>query len=944
MQIYLKKKSEKKKNEKKKISKNYIKIFLQGYFLLTLIVGSLAMYYVGTSWKVESIIKEFKNSITKAGRYEMIYLPKILFGSFLNNFNKVENLNINLKFEAELTLENNRKRAIAENGLNPNTTAREVNFTIQDKNKILKGKIRLKGGRNAHWNEKKYSTYKIDLDANQYFMGMNKFSISKPRMRNYIHEWLYHEMGKELGLINLNYKFINVSINGSKKRLYALEEGFSKELIERSKRRNGPIFSLREELSMEGKKSVVEIYNKKYWNTEENYKLAEEAANKLNKFFLQKEKAENVFDLDKWATLLAICDYLKTFHGAQQKSVKFYYNPINGLFEPVLYDGHRGRQHPNYNKWNYNYNDQIIFDYVFKHSDSYFPDNSLYWTKLFFVDYKQKDFNKKFYKLYLKKLNKISSEKFINNFYYSREKEIKKINNQIYSDYYLFDNNASYGPGFYYFSKQDFFQRAGKLRKKISYKELVQNQRFQVGIIDNELIIKNFNRSQYYGLFEIRTLNCQNNIDLIDSNGEYKIIEYNNYLNYLNKADVKSSEDYDFANVIVKTKIDLSRFENEQLNQCKGVTVYNVLNNTETYLEIDRLNFSSIKENKKDIDKDNYKKHFVEVGKELYLNSDLELINENLFIPEKFTVILKPGQKIILEDNAFIFSKSNWIAKGKEERIYIMGQKDNFGGGLIIDGVNQKSYFENVNFAYLSGLKKDYLDTDTGISYSPISSYDSNSINTYSERLKKIFFNKSLNGFLIMGSLNLHNTEVDLVNVKLDKINSEDAINIINSKFTIKNLTFVENLSDAIDLDFSEGIIEATAFKDIGNDAIDFSGSKVKVRDVHFDNIGDKLISIGENSEIDIKNIIAEKSYIGIASKDGSTAIVENVKMTDVVIPFASYNKKKEYKISKLFLKNVETLNFQEKWIIDKKSKIYYEDKSVGKKTKNILKVVYGEN
>ena len=95
--------------------------------------------------------------------------------------------------------------------------------------------MRLKGGRNAHWNEKKYSSYKIKLGKETYLMGMRKFSLSKPRMRNYIHEWLFHEMGKELGLINLNYKFINLSINGDDRGLYVLEEGFGKELIERSK-------------------------------------------------------------------------------------------------------------------------------------------------------------------------------------------------------------------------------------------------------------------------------------------------------------------------------------------------------------------------------------------------------------------------------------------------------------------------------------------------------------------------------------------------------------------------------------------------------------------------------------------------------------------------------------------------------------------------------------
>ena len=73
-------------------------------------------------------------------------------------------------------------------------------------------------------------------------MGIKKFSFIKPRMRNYIHEWLFHELAGEGDLIKLKYEFINLKLNGNNYGLYVLEEGFDKDLIERNKRRNGPIF------------------------------------------------------------------------------------------------------------------------------------------------------------------------------------------------------------------------------------------------------------------------------------------------------------------------------------------------------------------------------------------------------------------------------------------------------------------------------------------------------------------------------------------------------------------------------------------------------------------------------------------------------------------------------------------------------------------------------
>ena len=47
-------------------------------------------------------------------------------------------------------------------------------------------------------------------------------------------------------------------------------------------------------------------------------------------------------------------------------------------------------------------------------------------------------------------------------------------------------------------------------------------------------------------------------------------------------------------------------------------------------------------------------------------------------------------------------------------------------------------------------------------------------------------------------------------------------------------------------------------------------GSKVSVKNVELYQIGDKLVSVGETSIVDISNVTAKNSFIGIASKDGS--------------------------------------------------------------------------
>ena len=160
-------------------------------------------------------------------------------------------------------------------------------------------------------------------------------------------------------------------------------------------------------------------------------------------------------------------------------------------------------------------------------------------------------------------------------------------------------------------------------------------------------------------------------------------------------------------------------------------------------------------------------------------------------------------------------------------------------------------------------------------------------------------------------------------------------------EFSIKNVTFIKNLYDSIDLDFSNGTINNVSFKNIGNDAIDFSGSKVNVKNIKFDTVNDKLMSVGENSKVNINNITGKNSYIGIATKDGSEVNANNISMEGVKLPFASYNKKFEYKRARMYLNNININDFHHKWIVDKNSKIFLNDSPVGQVSKDILEVIY---
>ena len=216
-------------------------------------------------------------------------------------------------------------------------------------NKRFRSEIRLKGDRRIHFENKENSSYRIDMRKNEVYNEMKKFSIQKPRIRNYLHEWIFHELLAEGNLIKVKYDFYDFYLNGKNLGYYSVEESFGKVMLERNKRRNGPIFSIFEEFSGIADDIKFEVYNKKFWENDKNISIVRSALSKMNKFLAGEETLENTFDVERWAWFFAVTDLTYTYHGMAVKSVKFYFNPINGKFEPIGFDGHRFL--PNYSKY-----------------------------------------------------------------------------------------------------------------------------------------------------------------------------------------------------------------------------------------------------------------------------------------------------------------------------------------------------------------------------------------------------------------------------------------------------------------------------------------------------------------------------------------------------------------------------------------------------------------
>lgn len=163
----------------------------------------------------------------------------------------------------------------------------------------------------------------------------------------------------------------------------------------------------------------------------------------------------------------------------------------------------------------------------------------------------------------------------------------------------------------------------------------------------------------------------------------------------------------------------------------------------------------------------------------------------------------------------------------------------------------------------------------------------------------------------LTGGVTFYRSDVQMSGCRFEGSTAEDALNIVNSQFTLTGVTIENTVSDGLDADFSKGEIHNGLFRNIGagggGDAVDVSGSDVTVNGTTFQNIDDKALSVGEGSTMTAKNIVIANAATGAASKDGSKLIVEGADISGAnVAGLMAYIKKQEYGSASIVARNTQ--------------------------------------
>ena len=684
---------------------------------------------------------------------------------------------------------------------------------LKNKEKLVKIDIRLKGDWANQFEGSKWS-FRIKVKNGDRLFGMRKFSLHHPKERNFIWEYIYHKMLQAEGLISLRYEFVQIILNGKNLGIYALEEHFTKYLIENNQRREGPIikfsetgywvsnlYSGRSHDEESYQTANIETFESNYINENpllyEQYKLG---IGLLSGFRDNAISTSKVFDINKLSKFLAISDLMGARHGNRWHNKRFYLNPLTRKLEPIGYDGMAGNKI--YSLLMHSENLNKI------HQNSIFSDKSLL-------------------EQYIFDLKLVSSKDYIDKFFINHRKEIDRALKILYKEFpnYKFEESLLYYNG---------KRIRGYLNPKIDLEAYLIKKN------DDSLHIKLINK-----------LTMPVVIDKITHNNNI-IFESDTIIN----PKILSQKLEPF-----KLTLFLDDIQGYSIEKVKIIYSILGLENNKT-INVSRVDsFNGYLGNEFFIKKSNifYNKNFVwidSINQEIRLLPGYHKVTKDVIIPEGFKFVSNGGSTLDLLDSSKIISYSPISFMGSENNKIEVISSDTTGEGFTVLNAKTESIFEYVNFINLKSFNEygRHLTGSVTIYESDVyfnhcifeNNKSEDALNSFNNNIilkNTLFLNNASDDFdgdFVKGVINkskFYNSQNDAIDISGSDMN---IMNVEINKFGDKGLSLGENSSAYLyNLIISNGEI-GVACKDYSK----LNGEKIKI-----DNCNVGITSFQKKSE-----------------------------------------------------------------------------------------------
>ncbi len=289
-------------------------------FIVVLFLGTLGY---GAYLKKNKETTYYKHVLLQIADWDFSFIKKLASGG-LSDFDEIK---LDIKFKHLLRLQYLREKALEEGVISSAIKDEEFPADLQYNGHRYQVKIGLTGQMPIHVADPIKWSFQVKVRGDNTINGMKRFGLLLPHTRGYLTDWMGMELMKDRGLMGLRVDFVDVSINGKPQGLYYMEEKFDKYLLESNHLREGIIFRLEKELVAYREQKLMQSSE-----TQDQLLLLKRMWQQVMSGELEPNK---FFDIPKMAKMFAITDLMNNKHALYRTNLRFYFNPITGLVEPI---------------------------------------------------------------------------------------------------------------------------------------------------------------------------------------------------------------------------------------------------------------------------------------------------------------------------------------------------------------------------------------------------------------------------------------------------------------------------------------------------------------------------------------------------------------------------------------------------------------------------------
>jgi len=763
-------------------------------------------------------------------------------------------------------------------------------IVIFDGDDFLNGEFRLKGDLMDHIQGDKWS-FRIKLQKDFAWNNLRTFSVQDPTTRNFLHEWLAHQIFDRENVLTTRYGFVPLVLNDQSKGIYAWEEHFEKHLVESRNRREGPIIRFDETLFWN---RIMEFnQTEKLWDVDyfgaakitpfkegstTSDSLKTRQAVEAQKLLLQYKNwsmpVSEIFDIDILARYYALMDITQAYHGFTWHNQRFYFNPVTCLLEPIAFDGF-------IETGVYRRIEEPVISLLNPAKIESFRKEEL----LLYQVFTDSLFNKK----YLNYLKAYSDPVYIEQIIdeYSHESDSLEILIRMEFPYYRFNF--------------DFIRQQAELIKE-NLEDIAANIP-KLGKAFSEVNREKF-KKQFTAEANIELTPLMVHAYFDKSSGEMEILNYHGSEISVFGALISDNLPASFSPRVAVAAYDgLNPGRASVQVQGEPYRVIFSAGNETLEAEVSHWSFSDELSTRQQLIRSSGLSALPWQGDSVVFDGDYTF-SSDVYVPANTPVVFRPGTKINLTEGAGFFSFSAIQSEGEEGNLVEILSGDKTSQGFHVLQTSERSVLNYTRFFQLGSINKGGWQTPSAVTF--------------------------------------YEADVDFYDCIFESnVNCDDALNTVRSDFLTDNCQFINAFADAFDSDFCTGEVINCTFVNIGNDAIDFSGSQVSISGCKMFQISDKAISGGENSNLIVENCTIEKATIGVASKDLSHVELNNIKMTNTVYGFVVFIKKPEYGPATITARNIEMKNNMVLHQIEEGSKLIFEGTNIHGREKDLATKLY---